>query len=176
MGESYLKIEHQSYALVQKFPGFEVRYYPSAIVARLNMKVKTFREISTPGFRTLAAYIMGNNHRGQKMNMTAPVYIDMTTGGSSISFVMPSGYVVDDLPAPSDPDIRIEPAASVYLAVLAFGGCAGYKMIREQSEKLRKLLKENHIRHQGNFRFMVYNTPYKFWERRNEVAAQIIWE
>jgi hypothetical protein len=170
------QVEHQEYALVQKFPGFEVRYYPPAVMAKVYSEVKTYKEIGSPGFRTLAGYIFGGNSTGEKIAMTAPVYIDLEEKGSSMSFVMPSEYSLIDLPVPGNPAVHIEPVDPVYVAVITFGGYANDNIIKEQSLKLEKLLKDNNIRQKGNFRYMGYNSPYKIWNRRNEIAAEIIWE
>lgn len=166
----------QPYVAVQKFPGFEVRFYPEAVMARVYSSASSYKEVSSPGFRSLAGYIFGDNAEEQKIAMTAPVYIDLDKEGSSMSFVMPPEYEPGDLPKPNNPSVHIETTKPQYLAVITFGGYANDQVIREQSEKLRAMLKANNIEYMGNFRFMGYNAPYKFWDRRNEVAVQIVWE
>jgi hypothetical protein len=168
--------EQQRYTLVQKFPGFEVRYYPEAVMARVSTDARSYREMSSPSFRALAGYIFGGNTEGRKIAMTAPVYIDLHEDGSQMSFVMPSEYDLAELPQPNNPDVQIERTRPIYAAALTFGGYASDQVIREESEKLRKMLLNNQIEFTGNFRFLGYNSPYKFWDRRNEILVQIIWE
>jgi hypothetical protein len=168
--------EQQPYTLVQKFPGFEVRYYPEAVMARVSSQAASYREMSSPSFRALAGYIFGGNTESQKIAMTAPVYIDLHDDSSEMSFVMPAEYDLNDLPQPNDPAVLLERSKAVYAAALTFGGYASDQTIREQSEKLRKLLRDNQIEFVGNFRFLGYNSPYKFWDRRNEILVHIIWE
>lgn len=168
--------EHQPYTLVQQFPGFEVRYYPEAILARVYSNAKSYRELTSPAFNTLAGYIFGGNDAGKKIAMTAPVHVDLHENGSSMSFVMPPEYEMEDLPIPDNAAVKIERSKPGYVAALTFGGYASDEKILEESEKLRKYLKVNNIEWKGNFRFLGYNSPYKFWNRRNEVVVNIIWE
>ncbi len=168
--------EQQKFTLVQQFPGFEVRYYPPAIMASVNTNANTYRELSRPGFRTLAGYIFGDNTEGKKIAMTAPVHMDISDQGSTMSFVMPSEYEFNDLPQPSNSVIELKESRPEYVAALTFGGYASDEKIKEESEKLLRYLKDNQITPVGNFRFLGYNSPYKFWNRRNEIIVSIIWE
>jgi len=168
--------EHQKYTLVQKFPGFEVRYYPPALLATVHTQANSYRELSSPGFRTLAGYIFGDNSEGKKIAMTAPVHMDISQDGSSMSFVMPSEYSFKDLPEPSNRVIILEESAPEYVAALTFGGYANDEKIKEETEKLMNYLRENQIQPVGNFRFLGYNSPYRFWNRRNEIIVRINWE
>jgi hypothetical protein len=173
---SKAQTEQQKYTLVQQFPGFEVRYYPPAIMAKVHSNANSYRELSTPGFRTLAGYIFGDNSEGKNIAMTAPVHMDFQNEGSSMSFVMPSEYEFNDLPKPSNSAIELKESSPEYVAALTFGGYASDEKIKEESEKLLKFLKDNQIEPVGNFRFLGYNSPYKFWKRRNEIIVQINWE
>lgn len=168
--------EHQPYTPVHQFPGFEVRYYPEAIMAKVYTHARSYREMTSPAFNTLAGYIFGGNAAGQKIAMTAPVHIDLHDSGSSMSFVMPSAYEMEDLPAPNNPAVKLEYSDSGYFAALTFGGYASDDKILEESEKLKRYLGQNNIQHHGNFRFLGYNSPYKFWNRRNEILVEIKWD
>ena len=54
---SIAKTESQPYDLVKKYKGFEVRYYPAATMATIRSSAKSYRELSSPGFRKLAGFI-----------------------------------------------------------------------------------------------------------------------
>lgn len=174
--EAKSQTEHQAYTLLHKFPGFEVRYYPEALLARVYTNARSYREMTSPAFNALAGYIFGGNDKNMRIAMTAPVHIDLHDNGSSMGFVMPAQYEMDDLPAPNNSAVRIEKAEPAYIAAITFGGYANDEKILEYSEELRKLLVQNNIQYIGNFRFLGYNSPYKFWNRRNEVVVNIIWE
>jgi hypothetical protein len=169
-------VEKQKYEVVFKGKGFEIRHYPSVILATVYSSAKNYKELASPGFRKIAGYIFGNNESKTKIAMTAPVHMDMNSDVSSMSFVMPSEYGINNLPKPNSPDVKIQQTASEYVAVIAFGGYANDNSIKEQSEKLNTLLLENKIKVIGKFRFLGYNAPYQFIGRKNEVIVTVDWK
>jgi hypothetical protein len=167
------KTEEQKYNVVSSNEDFEIRFYPSATLATVYLTANSYREISGPGFRTLAGYIFGGNESETKISMTAPVHMNISEGRSSMSFVMPSAYNTDNLPKPDNSRVIIEKSEDEYVAVIKFSGYASDKTIKKQSEKLRKLLMENGIEFYGNFRYLGYNPPYQFFNRRNEIIVSV---
>jgi hypothetical protein len=95
---------------------------------------------------------------------------------SSMSFVMPSNYNTENLPKPNDPNVRIQKTADEYVAVIRFGGYASDKDLAFYSAKLQEILKEKGIAWYGNFRFLGYNPPYQFIDRRNEIIVSVKWK
>jgi hypothetical protein len=137
------------------------------------MNANTYKEMAYPGFRKLAGYIFGGNEQNQKIAMTAPVHMQMTDSGSTMSFVMPSGFNKENLPSPIDSSVKIQMSSEEHVAAITFGGYSNDKKIKSYSETLRKLLNENGIKHSDNFRFLGYNPPYQFWDRKNEIIVQV---
>jgi hypothetical protein len=170
------KTEEQKNTLVKDYDDFEIRFYPSATLATINSTAKTYKELASPGFRNLAAYIFGGNSANQKIAMTAPVHMDINDSLSKMSFVMPSTYTTDNLPKPNDPKVNISKKDAEYVAVIKFGGFASDKDIQFYSEKLQTLLKENNIKSIGNFRLYGYNPPYQLVQRRNEIVVSVEWK
>ena len=170
------KTEEQKYTVVSSNKEFEIRFYPSATLATVYSTANSYREISGPGFRTLAGYIFGGNESETKISMTAPVHMNIAGDRSAMSFVMPSSYNTENLPKPDNSRVIIEKTRDEYVAVIKFSGYASDDAIRKQSEKLRKLLIENAIEYYGNFRYLGYNPPYQFINRRNEVIVSVKWE
>lgn len=170
------KTEQQKYSLVREYKGFEIRFYPSATIATINSDAKTYRDLSGPGFRKLAGYIFGGNEANKKISMTAPVQMDINDSVSSMSFVMPSEYTIENLPKPNDPNVIFKNTADEYVAVIRFGGYASDNDLKFYSEKLQNLLKENSITSYGNFRFYGYNPPYQIIDRRNEIVVTVEWK
>jgi hypothetical protein len=168
--------EQRKYEVVKKFPGFEIRHYPEALLASVYTNARSYRELSSPGFNTLAGYIFGGNAENQKIAMTAPVQMDISEQGSSMSFVMPSEYNMNSLPQPNNSAVKLETTPSEFIAAIEFGGYANDDRILEESEKLRKFLDENNISYTGNFRFLGYNSPYRVFGRRNEIVVRVDWE
>jgi len=170
------KTEQQKYTLIRQYKDFEIRFYPSATIATINSKAKTYNELSGPGFRKLAGYIFGGNEDKTKISMTSPVQMDINDSLSTMSFVMPSGYSKENLPKPNDSNVQIKNTAEEYIAVIRFGGYASDKDIKFYSDKLQNLLKENGISSFGNYRFLGYNPPFQFIGRRNEIIVEVEWK
>jgi hypothetical protein len=170
------KTEEQKHSLVRNYKDFEIRFYPSATIATINSNAKTYRELSGPGFQKLAGYIFGGNEDNKKISMTTPVQMDINDSVSTMSFVMPSQYKLENLPKPNDPNVIIKNTADEYVAVIRFGGYASDEDLKLYSEKLQNLLKENGITPVGNYRFLGYNPPYQFVGRRNEIIVAVEWK
>jgi hypothetical protein len=167
--------EERKYKLILKENNFEIRYYPSAILATITSEARSYKELSNPGFRKLADYIFGNNETGEKIAMTTPVQMDINDTVSSMSFVMPSDYSENNLPKPNNPEVIIEKTKEEYIAVIRFGGFASDKDISENTIKLQKILEEKGIKYYGNFRYLGYNPPYQLIGRRNEIIVSVTW-
>lgn len=166
--------EKQKYTVVHSEKEFEIRFYPSAILATVYSDARTYSELAYPGFRKLAGYIFGGNASETKISMTSPVHMDMSE--ASMSFVMPSAYTEESLPAPDDPSVKLERTGDVYVAAIRFGGYASDKDIARNSEKLKSLLDEKGIEWYGNFRYLGYNPPFQPFGRRNEIIVNVKWE
>ena len=169
-------IEKQKYRLVQSEKEYEIRYYPSAVLATIYSSAKSYRQISTPGFRTLAGFIFGGNESNTKIAMTAPVHMDINDSTSTMSFVMPSKYDEQSLPRPSDSRVKLEKSQAEYVAVLKFGGYASDEKIKRYSEKLRAALEKKGVSYSGNFRYLGYNPPYQLIGRKNEIIVSVNWQ
>ena len=170
------KVEKQKYEVVFKGKGFEIRHYPSVILATYYSKAKKYKELSSPGFSKVAGYIFGNNESKSKIAMTSPVHMDMNSETSSISFVMPGEYDINNLPKPSSSEVKIHKSESEFVAVVSFGGYANDQVIKEQSEKLNTLLRDNNIKVIGKYRLLGYNAPFQFWGRTNDVIVAVEWK
>jgi hypothetical protein len=170
------KTEKQPYQVVKKEKEFEIRFYPSTTMATVISAASTYKDLASPGFRKLAGYIFGGNQQGMSIAMTAPVHMDMSETGSSMSFVMPQGMTPENLPKPNDPSVHISTTKSEYVAAIRFGGYANDEDIQKHAAKLEQLLQEQGIKHSGHFRFLGYNAPYQFLCRRNEVIVTVEWE
>lgn len=167
--------ETQPYVVIKTEEDFEIRLYPPATMASISMDVKTYKELSSPGFRKLASFIFGSNKANKKIAMTTPVHMDINDSLSSMSFVMPGDYTKDNLPKPNDASVSIKTTAQEYVAAIRFGGYANDEKIKVNADKLEGILRKNGIEYYGNFRFLGYNAPYQFLGRKNEIIVSIIW-
>jgi hypothetical protein len=171
-----LKTENQKYRLVLKEADFEIRFYPSATFAKIYSNGTDYKSVASSGFRKLAGYIFGGNDQGKSIAMTAPVRMEMTPKGSSMSFVMPEKYKESDLPKPKDASVQIVKSIPQYVAVISFGGYADDEKIKENRDVLLKLMQKKGIKVIGDYTFLGYNAPFQFWARKNEVVIPIEWK
>ena len=169
------KVEEQAYQMVHRDGELEIRFYPPATMATVQMKGTEYRDVASSGFRKLAGYIFGGNDRGQKIAMTAPVHMAMGSEGSTMQFVMPAGMDSSNLPVPNDANVKIELSKPSHVAAIRFSGYANDEAIRKQSEKLEMLLKAKGITQLAPVKYLGYDAPYKLVGRRNEVVAEIRW-
>jgi SOUL heme-binding protein len=167
--------EEQKYTVLHQDAEFEIRFYPSAIMATIKSDARSYKELSGPGFRSLAGYIFGGNQEQASIPMTAPVHMDINDSLSSMSFVMPSAYNTSNLPKPNDTGIIIKKSEDEYVAAIRFGGFASDKDIKFYTEKLQRILSEKGIKTSGHFRYLGYNPPYQLVGRRNEIIVTVEW-
>lgn len=170
------KTKTQPYQVIKTEKDYEIRYYPSATMATITIAAKSYKELSSPGFRKLASFIFGGNQSNKSIAMTSPVHMDINDPQSSMSFVMPAEYTKDNLPKPNDSSITIETTAEEYVAAIRFGGYADDDVIKTYASKLENALQCNGVEYFGNFRFLGYNAPYHFWNRKNEIIVSVHWQ
>ena len=160
--------ETQKYNLIDKSDDFEIRYYPKSIKARV---VSTSN--SNNNFRKLFSYISGNNKTSEKIAMTTPVYMNNDSNGSSMDFVMPSKFNMDNIHEPNDNDVKIIESKAGYFATLKYGGYSNSFKVESNTNKLYEILKEKNITIAGEPSYVSYNSPFKFFSRRNEIIIEI---
>ena len=167
------KVERQKYNLIKVADGFEIRYYPKAIMATVATKGHKNNKNANQNFRTLAGYIFGGNKGAQKISMTAPVYMERDTDVNRMSFVLPSGYTINELPNPNDSAIKIHYSDDGYFAALSFRGFAGEHKIVKKENELKQLLKKNGYATIGKFSYLGYNAPWEIINRQNDIVVKI---
>ncbi|MEY4282332.1 MAG: hypothetical protein RLZ39_1744 [Bacteroidota bacterium] len=170
------KTEQQAYRVVKKEKDFEIRFYPEATMASLSLAAINYQGVASYGFRKLANYIFGGNEASKSISMTAPVRMQLSEKGSTMSFVMPKKYDANSLPTPNDTSIHIHTDAAQYVAVINFGGYASDEKIKSNLAILEKRLKDNNINSIGPYQFLAYNPPYQLMGRINEIIIPIEWK
>lgn len=164
--------EIQKYETLYTNGDFEIRFYPTAIMASVSMD-GGFDNSRNSGFRVLAGYIFGGNEENQKIAMTAPVRMSNDQGTNTMSFVLPSKMEFNNLPKPNDGDIVLHQSRPVYAAVVRYGGYTNSKEIEAKKKELIGELQNLGLAYKTNFEFLGYNAPYDMFNRRNEVWVEL---
>ena len=168
------KTKEQPYTVLEKDGDIEIRLYPSATLATVQSKAKSYSEMASPGFRTLAGYIFGGNESETQIAMTSPVQMDINDSLSSMSFVMPEGYDMNNLPKPNNSQVILSQTEEQVMAAIRFSGFADDASREKHKQELLNYLNSKGIQTKGNFKFLGYNPPYQLVGRRNEVVIEIV--
>lgn len=195
MAAGYLpvrNIETPKYEVLSAKKGYEIRLYPSHIVAEVQV-TGTYNESTNKGFRTIADYIFGNNTASGSIAMTAPVLhekqlasekISMTapvlhgktgeTGSYTVAFVMPSSYTLETLPKPNNADVTVRAVPPKKYAALRFSGYAPESKVQRKTQLLLALLKQDDVTPVGSPSVAEYHPPWTPpFMRRNEILVEI---
>jgi hypothetical protein len=160
------KYETQEYEVVQKIDDVEIRFYPEA--AKIKIKSEYSRNNN---FRKLFEYISGGNSRSEKIAMTTPVY--MSEDKQMMEFVLPKEYNSGSFPNPNSEEVEAYVSSPSYFAVIRYGGFSNNKKENLYKEKLKETLQSKNIISSKPPQILYYDSPYKFFNRRNEVIVEV---
>jgi hypothetical protein len=187
---STVALEKLDYQTVESGEAFELRRYPSHVVAEIEMS-GDFSAVGGQAFGALADFIGGNNRAREKIAMTAPVNqrpangqrIAMTApvtqtalgaGAYVVSFVMPAKYTLDTVPQPVDSRIRLREVPARLMAARGYSGTWSEANYRENEQALLAALAAAGLKPVGPPIWARYDPPFMPWFlRRNEVLVAV---
>lgn len=151
----------------------EIRAYGPHLLAEVRVAGGRQGAIQT-GFRMLAGYIFGGNAAGEKIAMTVPVAQTPEAEHWVISFMMPTRFTAESLPAPRDDRIRFVQAGPARQVVERFSGLPGTEDMAARARALRAWAEVEGLTILAGPHFYFYDAPMTLpWKRRNEVAFTI---
>ena len=175
------------YSVVSKNSEYEIRAYEPYVIAETP---RTSQQGSS-GFGELFRYISGSNTgqsklamtapvlkssaaAGQQLAMTAPVLIKSEPAGATISFVMPPGSRLAELPRPMSSKITLREIPGHRAAVVRFSGSAGSDAVRRRTGRLLGALERDGVLILSAPTTALYNPPWTPpFMRRNEIQVGI---
>ena len=157
--------ETQKYEIIKIIDKAEIRYYPAV------MRIKSSRE---NGFANLFGYISGKNEKNKKIAMTTPVYLKKEDNIEVMEFILPSSYNNKNTPMSLSSKVSVYESNPDYYLALKFGGYAFQSFVNKTSRELKRIANENNIQVVGEPIVLVYNSPYKIFNRRNEILFKIL--
>ncbi|GGK67881.1 SOUL family heme-binding protein [Ornithinimicrobium pekingense] len=180
--------EKQVYEVVRSSPDFELRRYPSHVVAEV-VVTAPFEDAGNVAFRTLAGYIGGQNRAARRIAMTAPVVqqeaqqISMTApvvqqetepGGYAVAFVLPAAITLEDAPVPTDPAVTLHARPAVLAAARRYRGRWTRASFERHRTALDKAVREAGLTPVGAPRWARFDPPIVPAPlRRNEVVQDV---
>ena len=84
-------------------------------------------------------------------------------------------FNLENTPIPKENKVSVYQAQGGYYASIQYSGYTNTSKEKKYTTILIQNLKEEGIKITGSPRVLVYDAPYKFINRRNEVLIPIIW-
>jgi len=159
--------EEANYEVVKENQEYEIRKYSDRLVVETN-------STEGNGFRKLFNYISGNNEESQEIKMTVPVTQEIKNGSMTMQFYLPLKFNKDNVPKPSNSDIKILNIEGGYYAVIKYSGRSSDKNFLKNKNILEKKLKQDNITIISPPIRASYNSPFTLpMLKRNEVMYKI---
>mgnify|MGYP001626709599 FL=1 len=157
--------ETQKYEVVKQIENIEIRFYPPSLMAKVN---------SRGGFSKLFQYISGKNDKSEKIAMTTPVHMSNENNKSTMEFVLPSKYSLENIALPNDKNIEVYNSKPGYYAAITYGGYSNSEKVKKNHSSLLNKLKAENLKILNSQPVVLsYNSPYKVFNRRNEVLVEV---
>ena len=157
--------ERQKFTVIRSYNGFEVREYAPCSIA----EVKVSADYSSAGslaFRSLFGYISQGNKRSEKIAMTAPVISAQKAEKAAadewfVSFVMPAGSTLADMPDPNDPRVVLRELGAEICIAASFRGRATEELAQRKEAELRTAAATENIALSDETRICRFDPPLK---------------
>ena len=160
--------EEVNYEVVKKNEIYEIRKYSD----RLAIETEILNQGSS--FRKLFNYISGNNENNEEIKMTTPVTQVEKKGSMTMQFYLPSRFNKDNIPSPSNSDVKILNIKGGYYATITYSGRASDKNFIKNKNILENELKKDNISILSPPIKAIYNNPCTLpILRRNEAMFVI---
>ena len=157
------------YNIIKKIQNIEIREYPKLLYVSYTPQSTKDRNNS---FRNVADFIFGNNESETKIDMTSPVVIKLHNK-NEMAFIMPKKYTLQNLPKTNNKKLAVYEESANIKAAIKFSGYSNIEKEKKYTEKLKRILLEHNIKHKNDFELLVYNSPYQFYNRKNEITVSI---
>jgi effector-binding domain-containing protein len=184
--------QEQKYVVEKTFPNFEIRRYEPCVLADVTVATN-FQSAGNTAFGSLIGYISGSNQPNEKIAMTSPVIQEASTIDSPtkiamtspviqeaskdsqiVSFVMPAGMTIADMPLPTNSKVSLRQMPEQLVAASKFTGRWTESAYDRQLVQLKQQLSVNGISEIGPPRFARFDPPWTPWFlRRNEIQIPI---
>ena len=156
----------KNYNIIRTIDSVEIRQYPPLIYASYFSQSGNNSQ-----FRVLANYIFGGNHKNEQIGMTSPVNMRLSSKNKEMMFLMPERYQIESLSTPNSKEIDIIKMDSRIVAAIRFSGYSNNTKVKRKKQELVDTLEKYDIEYYDEFELLVYDSPYKVLNRRNEVIV-----
>ena len=155
--------QRQEFRVLRTYKDFEVREYMPCVLA----EVKVSADYSSAGsmaFGSLFQYIAKGNKSSEKIAMTAPVIAAQKADAGDewfVSFVMPAGSTMADMPDPNDSRVVLRELAAEVCIAASFRGRATEEVSKKKEAELRAAAGKVSISVSDETRICRFDPPFK---------------
>jgi hypothetical protein len=156
--------QRQKFEVLRKHDSFELRRYEPCVVAEVEVN-EDYQSAASGAFRYLFNYISKGNSGEKSIAMTAPVIA--TTDASiesqkwKISFVMPAGSKIEDMPLPTNKKVTLLEIDTQECVSISFKGKATERLAKKYEDRLRRLAEGEGIALSDETRINRFDPPFK---------------
>jgi len=167
--------EGAPYTIVKSTGAYEERLYPAKKWVCTEGQGRAGEDIGNGMFMKLFRYIQGGNARGESIKMTVPVSTQVTQDASSQIVTHRMCFYIGEThqanpPQPSNQQVFIEnrPAMTIFTRMQG-GYMSDADWVREANALSNILTNAGESYNTASYWRVGYDSPMKFWDRRNEV-------
>ncbi len=184
--------DEAEYTILEDQGHFQVREYAALVVAETIVDT-SFDEAGNIAFKRLFGYISGaneaeqeiamtspvvaideNSSSGEKIAMTAPIIGEQSNLGWRFAFVLPAGYLLENAPAPTNPEVNLARVPERKVAVVRYSGSWSEVSYQKNLTLLRDWIRQNQFEAASLPRVARYDPPWTLpFLRRNELMIDI---
>ena len=154
--------QRQEFNVLHTYKDFEVREYMPCVLAEVRIAAD-YASAGTMAFGSLFQYISKGNKSSQQIAMTAPVIAAQKADASEwlVSFVMPAGSTLADMPDPNDSRVVLRELGSEICIAASFRGRATEELAQQKEADLRAAATEENITLSDETRICRFDPPLK---------------
>ena len=154
--------QRQEFKVLRTYKDFEVREYMPCVLAEVKIAAD-YASAGTMAFGSLFQYISKGNKSSQQIAMTAPVIAAQKTDMNEwfVSFVMPAGSTLADMPDPNDPRVVLRELGAEICIAASFRGRATEELAQQKEADLRAAATKENIALSDETRICRFDPPLK---------------
>ena len=157
--------QRQEFRTLKTFAEFEIREYLPCVVAEVKTSTN-YSEAGSSAFRSLFGYISQGNKTEEKIAMTAPVITAQRLDNLSedqwfVSFVMPAGSTLADMPLPINSKVVLREIAAEICVAASFRGKATSALSAKKIAALRAAAEKENVLLSQETRVARFDPPFK---------------
>ena len=157
--------KRQEFRTLKTYSEFEIREYAPCVVAEVKTSA-SYSDAGSSAFRSLFSYISQGNKTAEKIAMTAPVITaqksdNLTQDEWFVSFVMPAGSTLADMPLPIDSKVVLRELGAEICVAASFRGKATTALSAQKIAELRAAAEKENVTLSDETRVARFDPPFK---------------